>query len=68
MEPVYEVVRFFANYPGEEVVLATGLTLQEAQDRCSDPEGSSATATSPAGVKRTLECGPWFEGFRAETD
>lgn len=61
----YEVVRFFADND-DQVVIVRGLTLQEAMDRCDDPEGSSITASSPAGIKRTLECGPWFEGFREE--
>lgn len=61
----YRVVRFFADHD-DQVVVASGLTLDEAIDHCSDPETSSVTATSAEGLKRTAKCGPWFEGFQEE--
>jgi len=68
-EPTYKIVRkYFRSdtYPAE--ILDTGLTLEEAQEHCSDPETSSRTCTTPNGVLRTERCGPWFECFYKEED
>jgi hypothetical protein len=40
-----------------------GLTLEEAQAHCQDPETSSRTCTEYANVKRTKEKGMWFDGY-----
>lgn len=61
----YSVIRFFKDL-GEKPVIKSGLTLAEASAHCSDPESSSMTATGKEAVKRTAECGPWFDGFREE--
>ena len=64
-EATYAVLRFYANpHPAEP--LATGLTLAEAQEWCRDPESSSQTATTAAGLTRTAELGDWFEGYQVE--
>ena len=55
----YEIVRF--RFKGENTVLQTGLTLEEAQAHCNDPETSSSTATDPED-----EYGQWFDGYREE--
>jgi hypothetical protein len=63
----YAIVRGYFNdaeYPSE--VIATGLSLDEAKEHCSNPETSSSTATSEAAVALTEERGPWFDGFEAE--
>lgn len=60
----YEVVRFFFGQGGE--VIASGLTLEEAQEHCNDPETSSRTCTSEAGLQLTRERGQWFDGYREE--
>jgi hypothetical protein len=47
----------------EKRTIKTGLTLEEAQAHCRDPETSSSTCTSYAGRKRTERKGPWFDGY-----
>ena len=60
----YKIVRFFFN--GGSRTIRRGLTLEEAQKHCSDPETSSYTATKPAARARTRRMGPWFDGFARE--
>lgn len=61
----YAIVRNFFDReraPRRRVV-KTVRTLEEAQAHCSDPETSSRTCTSRAGVERTRRYGPWFDGY-----
>lgn len=60
----YKIVRFYAHSNNE--VIATGLTLEEAQAHCEDPETSSTTCTMPDQVERTRKHGPWFDGYQEE--
>lgn len=60
----YRIIRFYMN--SGNVVLKTNLTLDEAQDHCSDPETSSSTCTNYRGTKRTECMGPWFDGYEQE--
>jgi hypothetical protein len=62
----YKVMRFYQSDDKETEVLATGLTLEEAQAHCKDPETSSSSATSPEAAARTARYGPWFDGFGEE--
>lgn len=62
----YKIVRYFFNRPGEAEVIAEGLTLEEAQAHCRDPETSSKTATGQEGRSRTERVGPWFDGYEEE--
>lgn len=62
---MYKIVRMYFNstrWPRRTI--ATGLTLEEAQKHCQDPETSSSTCTNAIGRKRTRERGPWFDGYR----
>lgn len=62
---MYKIVRMFADReraPRRRVV-KTGLTLEEAQAHCKNPETSSKTCTSAAGKRRTRQYGPWFDGY-----
>lgn len=61
----YDIVRFFQR--AEREVIKRGLTLEEAQAHCHDPETSSTTATSEAAQELTRTKGPWFDGYR-DTD
>ena len=45
----------------------TGLTLEEAQAHCKDPETSSSTATSQSLVTLTHLFGEWFDKYEEET-
>jgi hypothetical protein len=63
---MFEIVRMFRDTNIEFVVVETGLTLEEAQAHCRDPETSSRTCSLPERFAITQECGPWFEGYREE--
>jgi hypothetical protein len=64
MSDTYKVVRYYFN--GKKYTVQTGMTLEEAQEHCLDPETSSKTATSAAARRRTRKEGPWFDGFTRE--
>ena len=65
---LYRIVRFYFNsgrYPRRTV--RSGLTLEEAQAHCRDPETSSRTATAPRLRRLTRDRGPWFDGYEEDT-
>ena len=43
--------------------IKTGLTLEQAQAHCQNPETSSRTAKSAKARKYTSLRGPWFDGY-----
>jgi hypothetical protein len=63
----YKIVRFYQSDDWDTEVIKTGLTLEQAQAYCSDPETSSSTATGAAEVARTEKVGPWFCGYTDES-
>lgn len=63
----YKIVRMFRDYSRKRPVMARGLTLEEAQAWCRDPETSSSTCKHPAGTTRTNRYGPWFDGYQEES-
>lgn len=72
MAETYKIVRFYFNGGsrgggGKRTTVATGLTLEEAQEHCKDPETSSKTCTKAAGKRRTKTHGPWFDGYYKES-
>lgn len=78
MEKTYKIIRFFANdgrrdrkgnpFQWENEVRARGLTLEEAQAHCKDPETSSRTAKRGPAVSMTNARGSWFDGYEEETE
>jgi len=60
----YKIVRSY--FRGGHRTIETGLTLEEAQAHCQDPETSSRTATSAKAAARTARMGPWFDGYEEE--
>lgn len=61
----YKVIRMYqGDHPTETI--ETGLTLEEAQAHCSDPETSSSTATTAEASERTDKFGAWFDGYEDE--
>ena len=60
----YKIIRFFQRDTNK--VIKRGLTLQEAQAHCRNPETSSSTAKGSEAVKRTEQFGPWFDGYEEE--
>ena len=61
----YKIVRMFQKHPRLETV-KRGLTLEEAQAHCRDPETSSSTCKDSTGRSRTRVMGPWFDGYEEE--
>lgn len=64
MIATYKIIRFYQKQ--EKQVIETGLTLQEAQEHCQNPETSHKTCTTAEGQDRTRRCGPWFDGYEKE--
>jgi hypothetical protein len=65
MADTYRIVRMYREGHKPETV-ARGLTLQEAQGHCRNPETSSSTCTYPENIQRTKDKGPWFDGYEKE--
>lgn len=63
---MYRIVRHYKNAGILKRIIRRGLTLEEAQAHCRDPETSSSTATGAVPRARTRRLGPWFDGYEAE--
>jgi len=63
MSTKYKIIRFKFN--GRPRTLQTGLSLEEAQAHCKNPESSSTTCSS-AKARKVRANGPWFEGYDSE--
>lgn len=62
----YKIVRhYLKRYPNKRTI-KRGLTLEEAQKHCQDPETSSRTCVKAVNTRRTMMCGPWFDGYTQE--
>jgi len=62
----YCIMRFFVNPVYDAYTVKTGLTLEEAQAHCKDPESSSNTCKTKDNMGRTMLYGGWFEGYSEE--
>jgi hypothetical protein len=64
----YKIIRFFKDRepPHHQRIVKRGLTLEQAQEHCRDRETSSSTCARTAGVRRTKNFGPWFDGYEEE--
>ena len=62
----YYRVRSYFEDGGRNKRIKEGLTREEAQEHCSDPETSSSTCTEDAGIEHTEKYGAWFDGFESE--
>lgn len=58
---MYKIQRLY--FRGDRRTIATGLTLEQAQAHCSNPETSSSTCRKPANRRRTKMRGPWFDSY-----
>jgi hypothetical protein len=61
----YKIIRMYMR--GGRRIIKRGLTFEEAQAHCHDPETSASTCTKPAGKRRTAMHGLWFDGYESET-
>jgi hypothetical protein len=59
---VYRVVRFFRR-SGTRRTIKRGLTLEQAQAHCQNPETSSRTCKGHRAKRRTWRAGDWFDGY-----
>lgn len=57
MTKTYTIIRFSFNRP--RAVTKTGLTLEEAQEHCSDPDTQSKTCSAEIAEANP---GEWFDG------
>jgi hypothetical protein len=57
----YALTRNYFN--GDRIHLDSGLTLEEAQEWCNDPETSSRTCTGKEAKERSIARGPWFDSY-----
>jgi hypothetical protein len=64
MADIYKIVRNY--FKGAKRTIETGLTLEEAQAHCKDPETSSSTCVKATNVRRTKLKGSWFDGYDKE--
>ena len=62
----YKIIRFYQNDSSKRETVMVGLTKQEAQKHCKDPETHSKHCTNADGIKRTEKYGPWFDGWTEE--
>ena len=61
----YKIIRSFRNQDVSPMV-KRGLTLEQAQAHCRDPETHSSECTSEEGRHRTELHGPWFDSYEEE--
>lgn len=61
----YKIVRHYFEPSGKRTI-KTGLTLEQAQAHCKDPETSSSTAVGSKARQRTQRYGAWFDGYSEE--
>ena len=60
----YKIVRFYQDDDSDDEVIATGLTLEQAQAHCEDPETTSSATRAAEAVTR--RAGNWFDGYIEE--
>ncbi len=58
---MYKIVRHYFN--GEKRTIETGLTLDQAQMHCQDPETNSSTCIKASRKAITRRHGQWFDGY-----
>lgn len=59
----YTILRLYRDKSIPSEVLREGLTLEEAQEHCHNPETSWSTCQDPDNLNRTILLGPWFDGY-----
>lgn len=62
----YSIWRHYKNDTWKRMHVKSGLTKEEAQAHCRNPETSSRTCTSEEEVKHTALFGEWFDAWEAE--
>lgn len=62
----YRIVRMYKDHYPNRRIIARGLSLEQAQEWCKDPETSSSTCKKHHNRKRTERIGAWFDGYEEE--
>lgn len=65
-EDTYKVVRFYQRSGVESEIIMTGISLERAQEYCSNRETSSSSCVENEQCDRTEIYGSWFEGYEKE--
>ena len=62
---MYKVTRMYQRESSRQFnrTIKSGLTLDEAQAHCQDPETSSSTCSRADRRRITEQRGPWFDGY-----
>ncbi len=60
---MYKIVRNYFDSDRRPRTIKRGLTLEQAQQHCQDPETSSSTCTTAAAKAITRRNGRWFDGY-----
>lgn len=64
-EETYRIIRFyFASR--KRRIMKRGLTLEQAQAHCSNPETSSSTSKRAAVKRQHARGDMWFDGYESE--
>ena len=63
---MYQIIRMYQHPDRSSSVIRSGLTLEQAQEHCRDPETSSSTATGTIATQRTATSGAWFDGYQED--
>ena len=61
---MYNIIEF--RQDGDNKIVERGLTLEEAQEHCQDPETSSKTCEAPQRKQKARTLGEWFHGYVKE--
>jgi len=64
---MYTIVRMYFDETKPSRTVKTGLTLEQAQAHCRDPETSSSTCTTASAKRITTRNGEWFDAYREAT-
>ena len=59
----YKIVRHYMDYDLQSKIIVEGLSLQEAQAYCRNPNSSSQTCDPALNEDPTED---WFDGYRSE--
>ena len=60
---MYKIVRQYQRDHTLKRTIKSGLTLEQAQAHCRDPETSSSTCTRSARKRITKRNGAWFDSY-----
>ncbi len=63
---MYKIVRMYQREESRRFqrTIKSGLTLEQAQRHCADPETLWSTAKSAKRIRLTRQRGPWFDGYQ----